>query len=129
MPSLFSIPELEALPPQARPKLIRGWLRDTRWSLFGHGLLMFGFPLLVFVFMAIVSIPYLAGQGEVYLTLGIIVLVCVGAVGLVWVRLFFLGELRNYVVDKEPTLRFNICPACGYDLRATPADCCPECGK
>jgi hypothetical protein len=46
-----------------------------------------------------------------------------------WFPVAFFGLLTLLLVHKRPRRQVaGLCPACGYDLRATPNQC-PECGR
>ena len=62
---------------------------------------------------------------ETHLTVGLLLLITLAAMPSLWLLLFLVTMPRRLFIRRRA--RHGLCPACGYDLRASPGRC-PECG-
>ena len=113
----YWLPELKNLPKAQRKRIWNTALKKAgnRWELILAGLLLGGLPLLVGTLINQYRLP--SGIGFVLYLL---------AVGIVFAihQHWMISFLRPRIYEQIP----GLCPACGYDIRATP-DRCPECGR
>jgi hypothetical protein len=114
-------PELEALPEEQRPRVLRECISESTWS--RRGWLSFLLSSLgggCGAFLAVM----IAGLGGGMLWLIVIVAGVGGAFG---------GALSERVMKPEVRRRINArlgrcCGSCGYDLTGNVSGVCPECG-
>ena len=130
-----SMPELRGWPRQMRNGLLRQWRREAWWHQGLEGALalatVFGGAVLG-MYPAIWLIMVVAPWRDFhYVHAAILAVCCVGVPGVValWFRALLLRHAVRSVIRRTwRDGRPPVCYACGYDLRGTPADRCPECG-
>ncbi|MHC4990328.1 MAG: hypothetical protein ACYTGC_05045 [Planctomycetota bacterium] len=125
--SLSSIPELQHLPVRARRELLRRAVpMRTRVIMVVNPLLRGMIAQLIVVLLIAVTLG--ANRQEILVVAGLATIILVSLVSYLLQVRRIRGHIRREIIEQLAGERPPFCFGCGFDLRGTDAEQCPECG-